>query len=240
MRRAILLLTCGWLAGCEQPPLPASAPRPVETVVTAPATLSEIFRVTGDIQAQTSADLGFRIGGKVVERLVEIGQRVEAGQILARLDASNEDNALKAARAGELAARGEVEQTRIAYGRQADLLRQGFTTRPRYEQALSAYERARARLDDAKAQVDLATDRIGFTTLRADAPGTVTFRALEAGGVVAPGQVVLRLARDDGRDAVFDVAARVLDRAPDADRFTIALASDPDIVARGRVRRSRR
>jgi RND family efflux transporter MFP subunit len=237
MKRALVILACGFLAACEQPPLPASAPRPVQTVLAVPATLSDVLRVTGDIQAQTSADLGFRNGGKVVERLVDIGQRVEAGQVLARLDASNEENALKAAQAGETAATGEVEQTRIAYGRQAELLRQGFTTRPRYEQALTAYERARARLDDARAQVALATDRVGFTVLRADAPGTVIFRALEAGEVVAPGQVVLRLARDEGRDAVFDVASRILDRgAPESGLFTIALASDPGVTARGRVR----
>jgi RND family efflux transporter MFP subunit len=84
--------------------------------------------------------------------------------------------------------------------------------------------------------VALAQDRVGFTELRADAPGVVTTRRLEAGEVVQPGQVVFRLARDNGRDAVFDVSPRFLDQQPTGGVFKVTLASDPDVSATGRLR----
>jgi RND family efflux transporter MFP subunit len=97
-------------------------------------------------------------------------------------------------------------------------------------------EVAQARLDEADAQVALAQDRLGFTELRADVGGVVTTRRLESGEVVQAGQVVFRLARDNGRDAVFDVAPRFLDEKPAEGIFRIALANDPNVTATGRVR----
>jgi RND family efflux transporter MFP subunit len=195
-----------------------------------------VARLTGDVQAANEAELGFRIAGKVAERLVDVGDRITAGQVLARLDPVNETNALAAARAVRTAALGEVEQTRTAFERQDRLMSQGFTTRRQFEQAQTAMEVAQARLDEADAQVALAQDRLGFTTLRADVGGVVTTRRLEAGEVVQAGQVVFRLARDNGRDAVFDVAPRFLDEKPAEGIFRIALANDPNVTATGRVR----
>lgn len=225
------------LAACgDTPPPAASAPRQVEVAVVETSRISETARLTGDIQARDEVELGFRIGGKVVERLVNVGDSVVAGQVLARLDTETERNTLNAAKAVRVAALGEVEQTRGTFERQDHLMRQGFTTRRQFEQALAAKEVAQARLDEADAQVAIAQDRLGFAELRADAPGIVTTRTLETGEVVQPGQVVLRLARDSGRDAVFDVAPRFLDQKPAGGQFRVSLASDPERSALGRVR----
>ena len=225
------------LAACgEAPPPVVSAPRQVEVAVVEASRISETARLTGDVQARDEVELGFRIGGKVVERLVNVGDSVVAGQVLARLDTETERNALNAAKAVRVAALGEVEQTRGTFERQDHLMRQGFTTRRQFEQALAAKEVAQARLDEADAQVAIAQDRLGFAELRADAPGVVTTRNLETGEVVQPGQVVLRLARDSGRDAVFDVSPRFLDQKPADGQFRVSLASDPERSALGRVR----
>jgi len=233
---AVAALLAG-LAGCgEAPQQPASAPREVQVALAVATNTTNIARLTGDLQAANEAELGFRIGGKVIERLVDVGDNVVAGQVLARLDSQNENNALQAAKAIRLAARGEVEQMRETFNRQSRLMQQGFTTRRLYDQAVTGMEVAKARLEEAEAQVSIAMDRIGFTELRADAAGIVTTRALEAGEVVQAGQVVIRLARDGGRDAVFNVSPRFLDQQPASGLFRISLATDTQISVMGRIR----
>lgn len=237
VRLLVAAALAGTAASCsEAPPPAATAPRQVAVALATATTTANIARLTGEVQAANEAELGFRIGGQVAERKVDVGDKVVAGQVLARLDPVNEENALKAAKAVRLAALGEVEQTRSTFGRQDRLMTQGFTTRRQFDQALTAKEVAEARLNEAEAQVALAQDRLGFTELRTDADGVVTTRRLEAGEVVQPGQVVFRLARDDGRDAVFDVSPRFLDQQPTGGVFKVALASDPNVFVTGRVR----
>lgn len=198
--------------------------------------LTNEVQLSGEIQAEKNVALAFRISGRVVERPVNVGDRVAAGQLVARLDPQTEQNALSAAKAGLAAARGEVNTARSTFERQEQLMAQGFTTRPRFEQALHAQETAQARLEDAEAQVERARDRVGFTELRADVAGVVTARGVEPGEVVQPGQVVVQLARDDGRDAAFNVPARLLETQTGGAMIRVVLAADPSVVAYGRVR----
>jgi RND family efflux transporter MFP subunit len=95
---------------------------------------------------------------------------------------------------------------------------------------------AQARVDDAEAQLKIASDRLSFTELKADAAGTVTARGAEAGEVVQAGQMIVRIARQDGRDAVFDVPAQLLRSAPADAQITVHLTEDPSVTAQGRVR----
>ena len=95
---------------------------------------------------------------------------------------------------------------------------------------------AQARVDDAEAQLKIASDRLSFTELKADAAGTVTARGAEAGEVVQAGQMIVRIARQDGRDAVFDVPAQLLRSAPADAPITVRLAEEPGVTAEGRVR----
>jgi RND family efflux transporter MFP subunit len=192
--------------------------------------------LTGDIQAAKEVNASFRVAGRVVDRPINVGDRVVAGQLLAKLDTATEENALQAAKALQRAARADISTTRNAYERQQSLLAQGFTTRARYDEAKKALETAQARLDDAEASVEAAADRLRFTRLYADAAGVVTARGAEIGEVVQPGRMVVRIARDDGRDAVFDAPATLL-RAGGADTvINVALVGDPTVTAKGRVR----
>ena len=230
-----LLLTA--LTACGEPPAPPPAePRPVRVATVESRGEPTIVSLTGTVQAQTEVNLGFRIDGRMVERLVNVGDRVAAGQVVARLDRTNEENALRAARASLVAAQAQLVETQANYGRARELLRTGFGTRQRYDQAAQQLQTATSAVDSAQAQVNIAENRLGYTVLLADAPGTVTARGAEPGEVVAPGRMIVRLAREDGRDAVFDVPPVVKDLAPADAVIAVALTLDPAIRTTGRVR----
>ncbi len=229
-------LTTG-LAACK-PDTKADAPviRPVRTVTVAKTEAGEPVVMTGHIQAQDEAALAFRIGGRMIERAVNVGDRVETGQVIAKLDPENELNAQRSAQASLTAAQGQLNYARNHYDRQRQLLANGHTTRARYDQAQKALQNAQASVDNAKAQLQIATDRVGYTTLKADSAGVVTARGAEPGEVVLAGQMIVRVARHGGLDAVFDVPAQVLRAAPSGSQISVSLADDPTVTAKGQVR----
>lgn len=235
-RMGTLTLLAAALVACRSEQAPPAEARPVGVVTVAAGQFSDDVQLSGEVQAKKDIGLAFRIGGRVLERPVNVGDRVKAGQVIARLEPALEQNALTAAKAALEAARGEVSTARNTYERQERLMAQGFTTRPRYDQARRAQETAQAALENAEAQVELARDRLGFTELRADVAGVVTARQVEPGEVVQPGQILVQIARDDSRDAVFNVPAALLDpRFADA-KIRVSLADAPAVTASGSVR----
>jgi len=234
---ALGLLLPGLLAACDDTAPPAAPEiRPVRISTVSQRSGGDIVSLTGTIEAETQADLAFRIDGRLVERLVNIGDRVAAGQLVARLDPTNEENNLRARRAELTAATARFTEARNNYQRQRELLQAGFTTRVRYDEATRMLRSAEAAVDAAQAQVNLAETRLGYTQLAADAAGTVTARGVETGEVVHPGRMIVQLAREGGRDAVFDVPASLKDRAPENPVIEVFLTMDPAVRATGRVR----
>ena len=233
----LLLPAAAALMACHKE-VEATAPevRPVRTITVALQPAGETVVLTGHIEAENEADLGFRISGRMIERLVNVGDRVQPGQLLARLDPQDEQNGLRSARANLAAAEGQLTQARNNFERQRRLLERGVASRADFDHAQEGLQTAQARVDDAEAQLKLASDRLSFTQLKADAAGTVTARGAEAGEVVQAGQMIVRIARQDGRDAVFDVPAQLLRSAPADAEITVHLAEDPSITATGRVR----
>ena len=234
------LLACTLLLGlaaCDRDePAAERAGRPVAVVTVEPGYLADYLRLSGEIEAEKNVALAFRIGGRLAERAVTVGDRVAAGQVIARLDPSIERNAVTAAKAALEAARGEVATTRNTFERQERLMSQGFTTRPLFDRAKLAQEAAQARFENAEAQLELAQDRLGFTELRSDVAGTVTARSAEPGEVVQSGQTIVQVARDDGRDAVFSVPAQLLESKTSGMSIDVALADAPAVTATGRIR----
>ncbi|MFE1599717.1 efflux RND transporter periplasmic adaptor subunit [Methylobacterium sp. ID0610] len=225
------------LSGCNDPAPPATGEiRPVRVVTVDQRNDGEDVSLTGTVQPQVEVNLAFRIDGRMIERRVSVGDGVTAGQIVARLDPENERNAVRAAQAAVVAATGQSDEARNNYERQRELLAGGWTTRVRYDQALQLQNTTRAQLDAAEAQLRIAEERAGDTELRADAPGTVTQRGAEQGEIVRAGQMIVQIARQDGKDAVFDVPASIKDRAPADPAITVALTMDAAVTARGRVR----
>jgi len=225
------------LASCK-PDTKVEAPevRPVRTVTAARGAAAETVVLTGHIQADDEPAFAFRIGGRVIERPVNVGDRVKAGEVLAKLDPETEINALRSAESALTAAQGQLNYARGDFERQRQLLANGHTPRARFDQSQKALQNAQSQVDDAEARLQIARDRVSWTTLTADAEGTVTARGAEPGEVVQAGQMIVRLARKGGRDAVFDVPAQLLRSAPSDAEITVRLTDDPGVVASGRVR----
>jgi RND family efflux transporter MFP subunit len=120
--------------------------------------------------------------------------------------------------------------------RKRTLTSQGWATKADYDAAERAFRTAEAQLDIAKAQLHEAEDHVGYSQLRADAPGVVVSKAAEAGEVVRAGQTIVTVAHHGGADAVFDVPASLMRQVSPDDLITIALTDDPKIQTTGRVR----
>jgi RND family efflux transporter MFP subunit len=225
------------VVGCRrQEEAQVPEPRPVRTVTVELQDAGETVSLTGHIAAEDEAALAFRIGGRMVQRFVNVGDTVKPGQELARLDPQDELNGLRSAQTRQTAAEARLTQARSAFERQRTLLAQGHTPRAQFDLAEKELRTAQAQADDAEVQIRLAANRVSDTVLVADAGGTVTTRGAEPGEVVQPGQMIVTIARKDGRDAVFDVPAQVLRSAPSGPQVTVRLADDPTITAEGRVR----
>lgn len=225
------------VAGCQSEE--AAAPPPVRIVrtitVEKPRKATDIS-FTGHIEAQDQASLSFRIGGRLAERNVSIGATVREGEVIARLDPENELNELRSARAALTASQGLLRKAENQFQRQSHLLERNVTTRADFEAAEQGRTAAQAQVDAAQARVRSAEDIVGFTSLKADAPGVVTRVGAEPGEVVAPARMIVQLARREGRDAVFEVPADVVRVLPPDARVHVTLSGDPNVTANGRVR----
>lgn len=225
------------LAACQkQKQAEAPEPRPVRAVMAERQSSGEAVQLTGQIRAEDEAAMAFRIGGRMTARPVNVGDHVTTAQVLANLDPANEVNALRSVQASLSAAQAGLTQARAAFQRQRTLLAQGHTPRAQFDLAEKALRTAEAQVSDAQFQKKIAADRVAYTILQADAAGTVTARGAEPGEVVQAGQMILRIARQGGRDAVFDVPAQILRDAPGNPVVTIRLTDDPSVTTMGRVR----
>jgi RND family efflux transporter MFP subunit len=159
-------------------------------------------RFTGIVAARVQSNLGFRVAGKVVERLVDAGQQVKAGQPLMRIDETDLRLALAAKRNAVAAARASVVQTSADERRYADLVGNGWASRQRYEKAKAALDTTKAQLAAAEAEARVAENEATYSVLVADADGTVVETLGEPGQVVSAGQTMVRIAQAGLREAV--------------------------------------
>lgn len=158
---------------------------------------------TGTIAARVQSNLGFRVPGKIVERLVDVGQQVKAGKPLMRIDETDLRLALTAKRNAVIAARAVFVQARADEKRYATLVKGGLAaSEQRYEQAKAARDTAEAQLAAAEADAKVAENQATYSTLLADADGTVVTTTGEPGQVVVAGQTVVQLAHAGPREAL--------------------------------------
>lgn len=225
------------LAACRQEAeSPPAAPRQVRSMVIEKRDAASTVTLTGRIEAEDEVPLAFRISGRLLENNGKLGARLQSGDLVARLESQNEENQLRAATAALSAAQAQYNQARGHYERQQTLFRQGWATRAAYELAEKGVKTASAQVDAAEAQLSAAEDLLGFTELRADQDGVYTTVGPGAGEVVQAGQMIVRVARQDGRDAVFDVPAQIIRSASTNPDITVTLADDPTVKVRGHVR----
>lgn len=199
--RAALLLGSALLAGCGKPAAPPPALAKVAWLTVAPA-LSANRSFTGVVHARTESNLGFRVSGKVTEKLVEAGDVVRKGQPLLRLDGTDYALATSAARAAVTAAQARLVQLDADEQRLRRLAGTGAVSTQAYEQAKAAADTARAQLDAERARARQSDHQGDYAVLLADMDGVVMEVAAEPGQVVAPGQTVVKLAGKGAREAL--------------------------------------
>ena len=193
------------LAGCSKAP-PAPEPlRAVKTMVIAPASAGAAYEYAGEIRARVESRLGFRVGGKMTERPVNVGDAVRAGQLLARLDPRDLRLGEDVARAAVASAAVNLPQADADFKRYRDLRDQGFISGAELERRETSLKVAQAQLEQARAQSGVQGNQAGYAALNADASGVITGVDVEPGMVVAAGAWVVRLAHDGPRDVVFSV-----------------------------------
>lgn len=194
------------LAACsapapQTPPPPAVLVRSVDAAGAPPAV--QVY--AGEVRARIESDLGFRIGGKLVERLVDVGAEVAAGAPLALLDAQDVRLAQASAQAAAAAAESDLALARSEFARARDLQARNFVSSSVLDARRTALQAAEARLRQARAQAEVAANQAGYARLEAPAAGVVTGVLAEPGQVVGAGQAVLRLARPDEREVLIHV-----------------------------------
>jgi membrane fusion protein, multidrug efflux system len=201
----VLSLSALGLAGCSKKEAPPEPVRAVRSVSVSGSQTLAAYEYAAEIRARTESRLGFRVGGKLQSRAVNLGDSVKAGQVLAQLDAQDLRLGQEAARAATAAAQTNLDQVTADYKRFKELRDQGFIGAAELERRESAMKTARAQLDQAKAQASVQGNQAGYATLVADAAGVVTAVEAEPGQVVGAGTPVVRLAHDGPRDAVFSI-----------------------------------
>jgi len=201
----LMLVLAAALAACsKQPPL-AEPVRSVKVMTIGVQGVGSQLEYAGEVRARVESTLGFQVGGKLLERPVEAGQRVKAGQLLARLDARDLTLATDAARAQVAAARTNRDLAAADFKRYTELKNQGFIGSAELERREAVLQSAQAQLDQAQALLSAQGNQAAYASLVADAPGVVTAVLAERGQVVAAGAPVLQLAQDGARDVVFAV-----------------------------------
>jgi RND family efflux transporter MFP subunit len=209
-------------------------------LVTTTEAKQEIFTpmvvLTGGIEPKFQSNVAFRVSGKIVKRLVEIGDHVTPDQVLAEIDPQEQNADLDTAKAGLASSEALLTQAKVAFERQQALFKSGYTTRPTYDQAEQQLRTQQAAVDSAKAALGTAKEQFGYAQLKTGMAGIVTARDAEAGQVVQAGQTVFTIAQDGPRDAVFDVDEVLLTDPPASKTVRVALQSDPSVHTTGEVR----
>ncbi len=233
-RLVAALLAFALLAGCADEPPPAPKHPRVKVATVSQVDYAADATITGDIQARIQTDLSFRVGGKITERLVDVGDTVKAGQVLARLDPQDQRNAVRSAEAAAEAARAQVKLSAANLWRQQQLLPKGYTSRSEYDSAVASDRSARNSLAAAEAQLADAREQAGYTELRAESDGVITARQAEVGQVVQAATPIFGLAREGERDAVFNVFEALL--VEPGQPLRVSLLDNPEVGASGTVR----
>jgi multidrug efflux system membrane fusion protein len=225
----------GLLTACGNPEAVQPQPRPA--LVVHPQ-LAGVLMDTypGEVHARLESELAFRIGGKVLKRLVDVGARVKAGQALAELDPQDVRLQLDAARAQVSAAEANLQLVRSERDRYKTLMERQLVSRSQYDNAENLYRSGAARLQQIKAEYNVANNQAGYAVLRANQDGVIAKRLLEAGQVVAAGQTVFTLAADGEREVLISLPEQSFERIKVGQEVEVELWSQGNQRFPGRIR----
>ena len=202
---AVTTAMAALLTACSKPVPPEEPIRAVKVMTVGLNLFSSGYEFAGEVKAQVESRLSFRVGGKIIKRQAELGQRVKVGQILAQLDPQDYKLAADAARAQLQVAATNRDLAAADFKRYAALKEQNFISGAELERRESVLKAAQAQVDQAQSQLAVQGNQATYAVLKADVAGVVTAIEAEPGQVVAAGAPVVRIAADGPRDVVFSV-----------------------------------
>ena len=231
---ALAVLTLG---ACKKKEELAPVIRPVRSIAIEKRQLGDPVVVSGNLRARDEVNLAFRISGRVIERKLGVGDMVKAGQTVALLDSEVERNSRNSVQADVAAARATLDQSEAFERRQKKLLTERVISPNEYDSALRQLKTSQAQLDAAQAKLKSAEEQLSYTELKSDAAGVITQKGAEVGEVVPAGQMVLKVAQEGGRDAVFNVPSQAIrDGLSLGQEGEVWLADHPEIKVDGKLR----
>lgn len=230
-----LIAALATLNACSRQEAPPEPVRAVKVVTVGAEGLKSESVYAGEVRARVESRLGFRVGGKLIRRAVEVGQRVTAGQLLAAIDPQDYQLSAQAAQAQLVAAQTQRDVAQADYRRYESLRAQGFISGAELERREASLKAAEATLVQARSQSQAQANQVGYAHLQATAAGVVTALEAEVGQVLAAGQPVLRLAHDGPRDAVFSVPEQTVSLFRQGMSMQAQVAGSAQIL-KGRVR----
>jgi RND family efflux transporter MFP subunit len=226
------------LAGCsdEQKEEVRDVTRPVKTIEISDHQSQKTLVYSGAVRARVESSLGFRVAGKIVERPVNIGDRIKPGDVLARLDSKDLELSLRTAEANLKAAEKGVATADLASRRAQQLYEKNAVAQSQLEQALLTYDQAVSTRDAAEAAFDQARNQVDYAKLRSDVRGIVTAIAADAGTVVAAGSTVVTVALDDEKEVQIAVPENEITEFRPGAAVKASFWSDAALILEGKVR----
>lgn len=210
--------------------------RPVKVVEIGGPEIGRSLVYSGSVRARTEMNLGFRVAGKITERLVDVGDRVEPGTVLARLDAVDYQLSVRRADADWTSAQKQVEITGLARKRAETLAEKSVTSQSQLEQAQLAAEQAQSQLQSAESALEEANNQVAYTELKATQNGIVTTVSADIGQVVSAGTTVVAVAVDGEKEVQIAVPETDIANFKPGKSVKASFWSARDLVLEGKVR----
>jgi membrane fusion protein, multidrug efflux system len=236
-RRLAVLGIAALATGCKgEAAVEEEVVRPVKVAVVAAVPSGPTLTYSGAVRPRIESAIGFRVGGKIVERAVDVGDRVEAGQLIARLDDTDLKLAENSATAAVASARTRRDVARDNLERAKPLLAKQYISQAAYDVRRNEFDAAASALDSAEAQLRQSINAVSYATLQVDKAGIVTAVTGEPGQVVSPGQAVISLAEAGATEIAIAVPEQDAGRIAVGQRATITLWAGPRAGTEGRIR----
>jgi len=224
------------LAACSKEAPKTEDIRPVRAMVLQSSDIDVNAEFSGEVRSRVESRLGFRVGGKIISRKVDVGSVVKRGQVLMDLDPQD----LKLSQAQSMAALRAAETTRdlasAELKRYQELREKNFVSQAVLDAKLSGYKSAQAQVDSAQAAYRGMSNQAGYASLESDIDGVVTAVDAEVGQVVAPGTPVVRVAKTDEKEIVFGVPEDKVDTLRAISDVHVRLWASPDKTVPGKIR----
>ncbi|MDB5756328.1 MAG: efflux transporter periplasmic adaptor subunit [Massilia sp.] len=224
------------LAGCSKPAEKSEDIRPVRTMVLSASSADVNAEFSGEVRPRVESRLGFRVGGKITARKVDVGAPVKRGQVLMQLDPQDLKLSQAQARANLRAAETNRDLARSEMKRYQELRSKKFVSQAVIDSKVSAFKASQAAVDAAQAGYRGQTNQAGYATLVADVDGVVTAVDAEVGQVVTTGMPVVRVARLDEKEIVIGIPEDKVDTLRKVADVTVRLWADPGTLIPGKIR----